>query len=265
MISLEGSLSYKTMDEARLARLSAVDFEKRKLGTFDAYMVACETMWGVIIFLKFGDLINRGGLLVSLAICWTSAGVQVLNAFAVCAVATNDHHHTGAYNLLVANLGPTWGATTTLLYYLGMSSLATVEICGAVEAFDLMLKAQTGDWEKGLFPTEYSLGQRLESRSVVFDSMRTLTRRADVVLPCSAGTSTRACSARSASCCSRRCAASTRTSCISSAWSSSWSSVSPFSPLSSAPSGRTTMTHWKTSPPICTRGPCPRLLACAVL
>ena len=67
--------------------------------------------------------------------------MQVLNALAVSAVASHGLH-SGAYSLLVANLGPTWGATTTLLYYLGMSALATVEICGAVDALDLMLRTQ---------------------------------------------------------------------------------------------------------------------------
>lgn len=63
----------------------------------------------------------------------------MLNSLACSAVATNGLH-SGAYKLLVANLGGTWGAVTSLLYYLGMTALATVEICGAVEAIDTMLQ-----------------------------------------------------------------------------------------------------------------------------
>ena len=107
-------------------------------------MTTCETMWGVIIFLKFGGLVGEGGLLLSLAILAFAACVQFMNCLCVSAVATNGLH-SGAYSLLVANLGPAWGATTSLLYYMGMTSLATVEICGAVEAFDLLMRQARGE------------------------------------------------------------------------------------------------------------------------
>eukprot|EP00965_Chrysotila_dentata_P047314 1569878-Pleurochrysis_carterae.AAC.1 len=113
-------------------RITTGGGRERTLSTFDAYMTACETMWGVIIFLKFGELVARGGVGLALCVLAGATGVQLLNCLGLSAVATNGHHN-GAYNLLVANLGPTWGATTSLLYYLGMSALATVEICGAVE------------------------------------------------------------------------------------------------------------------------------------
>jgi len=125
-------------------RLStAFELDSRRLSTFDAYMTACETMWGVIIFLKFGLLVSRGGVVLCLLVLCTCAGVQLLNCLAVSAVASNGLHD-GTYSLLVANLGPIWGATASLLYYLGMSALATVEICGAVEALDVLLQQQVG-------------------------------------------------------------------------------------------------------------------------
>ena len=117
---------------------------ERKLGTFEAYMTSCETMWGVIIFLKFGMLVGEGGVLLTLGILAFAAFVQVMNCLCVSAVATNGLH-SGSYSLLVANLGPSWGATTGLLYYMGMTSLATVEICGAVEAFDLLMRQVLGE------------------------------------------------------------------------------------------------------------------------
>ena len=123
-----------------LAR-SSFGMSKRGLSTFDAFMTTCETMWGVIIFLKFGGLVISSGLLVTLAVIATCTAVQVLNSLACSAVATNGLH-SGAYQLLVANLGTTWGTATSLLYYLGMSALATVEICGAVEAVDAGLEAE---------------------------------------------------------------------------------------------------------------------------
>ena len=116
---------------------------ERKLGTFEAYMSSCETMWGVIIFLKFGVIVAEGGLLLTLGILIFAVLVQTMNCLCISAVATNGLH-AGSYNLLVANLGHTWGATTGLLYYLGMTSLATVEICGAVEGVDLLLRISRG-------------------------------------------------------------------------------------------------------------------------
>mmetsp|Transcript_24117 Transcript_24117/g.61639 ORF Transcript_24117/g.61639 Transcript_24117/m.61639 type:complete len:943 (+) Transcript_24117:58-2886(+) len=125
-------------------RQMSFGLSERKLGTFEAYMTSCETMWGVIIFLKFGLLVSEGGLLLTLGVLAFAVLVQVMNSLCVSAVATNGLH-SGTYSLLVANFGPAWGATTGLLYYMGMTSLATVEICGAVEAFDLLMRAVAGE------------------------------------------------------------------------------------------------------------------------
>ena len=106
-------------------------------------MTTTETMWGVIIFLKFGMLVGQGGLLLTLGILAFAVLVQLMNSLCVSAVATNGLH-SGTYSLLTANLGPAWGATSSLLYYMGMTALATVEICGAVEALDILLRISSG-------------------------------------------------------------------------------------------------------------------------
>ena len=126
-----------------MPHLRSFHLASRRLTTFDAYMTTCETMWGVIIFLKFGTLVAQGGVLLTLAVLGFAATVQLMNCLCVSAVATNGLH-SGSYSLLAANLGPAWGATASLVYYLGMTALATVEICGAVEALDLLLRRAHG-------------------------------------------------------------------------------------------------------------------------
>ncbi len=50
---------------------------ERKLSTLDAFMTTVETMWGVIIFLKFGKLVIDSGLLLTLGVIGACAFVQV--------------------------------------------------------------------------------------------------------------------------------------------------------------------------------------------
>ena len=49
-------------------------------------------MWGVLIFIKFGDVVAGSGLAVALGTLVFCAFVQVMNCLAVSAVATNGLH-----------------------------------------------------------------------------------------------------------------------------------------------------------------------------
>ena len=108
---------------------------KKLLGTFPVYMTSCETMWGVIIFIKFDELLGQAGLYHIFGALALSFACQILAASSLSAIATNGKFQSGgAYYMVVRSLGPAIGAAIGLLYFIGMALLASVEILGATEA-----------------------------------------------------------------------------------------------------------------------------------
>jgi hypothetical protein len=150
------------------------------LGTKDVFWTSAETMWGVLIFLRFGWCVGQVGLVPTLGAVLLSAACQALCASSLSAVATNglitrsggmeserdadaSRHgcllhpsphpisqrppapplptHTGAYFMLVKALGLGPGASVGFFYWLGMTALMAVEIYGFAEGGACLLPA----------------------------------------------------------------------------------------------------------------------------
>jgi hypothetical protein len=62
---------------------------KRKMGTKHVFWASAETMWGVLIFLRFGWCVGQVGLVPTLGAVLLSAACQSLCASSLSAVATN--------------------------------------------------------------------------------------------------------------------------------------------------------------------------------
>eukprot|EP01135_Chromosphaera_perkinsii_P010877 Nk52_evm4s2273 gene=Nk52_evmTU4s2273 len=112
------------------------------LSTFGgAYVPICETMWGVIIFLRFTQVVGYAGVGLGIGAVLISALVIFLTIMSLSAVATNGMVQSGGvYYMMTRSLGPAVGGSIGVLYYCGMSVLSTVEIVGATEALhDILL------------------------------------------------------------------------------------------------------------------------------
>lgn len=68
---------------------------------------SAETMWGILIFLRFGWCVGQVGLLPTLGAVLLSATCQFLSASSLSAVATNGlvSRSGGSYYMLVKALG----------------------------------------------------------------------------------------------------------------------------------------------------------------
>eukprot|EP00126_Sphaerothecum_destruens_P012954 Sdes_comp22163_c0_seq1m20678 len=107
-----------------------------KKGTFvGAYIPICETMWGVIIFLRFSQVVGYAGVGLAVGTVMICATVIYLTITSLCAVATNGVVVSGGvYYMMSRSLGPAVGGSIGAIYFLGMSILSTVEIVGCSEA-----------------------------------------------------------------------------------------------------------------------------------
>ncbi|KJE93459.1 solute carrier family 12 [Capsaspora owczarzaki ATCC 30864] len=118
-----------------------VNPKKPKLPTFSGVFVpTCESMWGVIIFLRFGVLTGQAGVGYALFSVLLSALCVLMSTSSLCAVGTNGKTPAGGtYYILTRSLGPALGGSIGLLYYFGLTFMSTVEVVGFTEGFHIIL------------------------------------------------------------------------------------------------------------------------------
>eukprot|EP01137_Pigoraptor_chileana_P021003 Opistho-2@84147 len=120
--------------------------EAKKGSTFSVYLATTETMWGVIIFLRFAEVLSHAGLVLTLGTIWMSAILIAMVATASCAIATNGFiPYGGMYHILTKNIGHAMGGSIGALYYMGLVCLSATEIRGFSEAIESTMTMQDVD------------------------------------------------------------------------------------------------------------------------
>ncbi|CAK9103520.1 Solute carrier family 12 member 7 (Electroneutral potassium-chloride cotransporter 4) (K-Cl cotransporter 4) [Durusdinium trenchii] len=120
---------------------------KAKLGTLrGVYTPVISSMWGVLIFVRFAVLVGYCGWVISVGFVIMSAFAQVLTTLSLCAVLSNSTNYSGgSFGILKRNLGGEMAGVICLLYYLGMTTLASVELLGSVQAIGFIVQAASSD------------------------------------------------------------------------------------------------------------------------
>mmetsp|Transcript_46784 Transcript_46784/g.117868 ORF Transcript_46784/g.117868 Transcript_46784/m.117868 type:complete len:398 (-) Transcript_46784:91-1284(-) len=118
--------------------------KKKKKGAFAGVFVpTCENMWGVLIFLRFYQIVGQAGIAQALlavvlsfscAFCTTSSMSATVSSGGVVSQG-------GPYYMISRALGPCVGASVGFMYWLAITMLAVLETLGAVEGI-LMLDDQ---------------------------------------------------------------------------------------------------------------------------
>lgn len=93
-----------------------------------------EFMWSVIVFIRFGYILGKAGLVMALFLCIICSLVMVFTASSISSIATNSIHRVmegGIYRILEKSLGKSVGSSIALLYYLGLTMLISIEIVGS--------------------------------------------------------------------------------------------------------------------------------------
>lgn len=108
----------------------------RKLGTWDGvFMPVSLNILGIILFLRFGFILGQVGLIGALLLLTISYAIDALTAMSVSAISTNGQvRGGGAYYLISRSLGPEFGGSIGLVFFLGQALNAAMNVLGFVES-----------------------------------------------------------------------------------------------------------------------------------
>ncbi|CAO3566393.1 unnamed protein product [Mortierella alpina] len=106
-----------------------------KLGVFSGVFVPCVlSIWGIILFLRFGFIIGQAGVMGTLAMFIVGYAINIFTALSLSAISSNGFvRGGGVYYLLSRSLGPEFGGSIGLIFFLctvmgcGMNVLGFVE------------------------------------------------------------------------------------------------------------------------------------------
>lgn len=112
------------------------DTTAAKFGTLGGVFTPCTlTILGVIMFLRYGQVVGQAGLWHALIILGCAKLITTFTALSLSAVATNTKMRGGgAYFLISRSLGAETGAAIGLVFYLAQAVSVTLYILGFTEA-----------------------------------------------------------------------------------------------------------------------------------
>lgn len=108
-----------------------------KFGTFGGVFTPCTlTILGVIMFLRFGQVVGQSGLVSALLIVLGAKLITTLTAFSLSANATNTRvKGGGAYYLISRSLGVEYGGAIGVFFFLAQAISVAMYVIGFTEAF----------------------------------------------------------------------------------------------------------------------------------
>ncbi|MCC7412404.1 MAG: amino acid permease [Gammaproteobacteria bacterium] len=108
-----------------------------KFGTVGGVFTPCVlTILGVIMFLRFGEVVGQAGILSAVLIVLGAKFITTLTAFSLSAVATNTRvRGGGAYFVISRSLGVEFGAVIGIVFYLAQAVSVSMYVIGFTEAF----------------------------------------------------------------------------------------------------------------------------------
>ncbi|MDA1196088.1 MAG: amino acid permease [Planctomycetota bacterium] len=109
---------------------------RKGFGTLGGVFTPCTlTILGVIMFLRFGQVVGNAGLIQAIGIVLLSKCITTLTALSLSAIATNTRvEGGGAYFLISRSLGPAFGGSIGLVFFLAQAVSVAMYVLGFTEA-----------------------------------------------------------------------------------------------------------------------------------
>ncbi len=114
-----------------------------RFGTFGGVFTPCTlTILGVIMFLRFGEVVGNAGVLHAIVIVLTAKLITLLTALSLSATATNTRvKGGGAYYLISRSLGIEFGGAIGVVFYVSQAIAAALYVMGFTEALLAVIPA----------------------------------------------------------------------------------------------------------------------------
>lgn len=108
---------------------------KDKLGTFDGVFVPTTlNVLSILMFLRFGFIIGQMGILGTLFLLLLSYAINLLTTLSISAISTNGTvRGGGAYYMISRCLGPEFGGSIGLIFFLGQMLNSGMNVVGIIE------------------------------------------------------------------------------------------------------------------------------------
>ncbi|KAK9466621.1 amino acid permease-domain-containing protein [Lipomyces arxii] len=106
-----------------------------KMGTFSGVFVPTTlNVLSILMFLRFGFILGQVGVIVMLAILIISYIIDLLTVLSISAISTNGTvRGGGAYYMISRSLGPEFGGSIGIVFYIGQVLNAGLNVVGFVE------------------------------------------------------------------------------------------------------------------------------------
>ncbi|QDS67442.1 hypothetical protein FKW77_000428 [Venturia effusa] len=123
-----------------------------KLGTFAGVFVPTTlNVLSILMFLRFGFILGQSGVLGMLAMLIACYAINLLTTMSISAIATNGTvRGGGAYYLLSRSLGPEFGGSIGMVFYLGCVFNTGMNAVGLIDCLRYNFGATNGGWSQWL-------------------------------------------------------------------------------------------------------------------
>lgn len=108
-----------------------------KLGTFDGVFIPTTlNVLSILMFLRFGFILGQAGILGMFGLLIVSYAIDLLTTLSISAIATNGTvKGGGAYYMISRSLGPEFGGSIGLVFYIGQVLNTGMNVVGFVNHF----------------------------------------------------------------------------------------------------------------------------------
>ncbi|KAH7485782.1 Vacuolar cation-chloride cotransporter 1 [Fusarium oxysporum f. sp. matthiolae] len=132
-----------------------------KLGSISGvYIPVFLNIMSILMFLRFGQIIGKIGFVGILGLLVTAYSIDLLTTLSLSAIASNGEvKGGGAYYLISRSLGPEFGGSIGILFYLAQVLNASMNVVGLIDCVRLNLGAA--------FPSGYWTGYGLQTAALL--------------------------------------------------------------------------------------------------
>jgi potassium/chloride transporter 9 len=123
-----------------------------KLGTFAGVFVPTSlNVLSILMFLRFGFILGQSGVVGMMGMLIACYAINLLTTMSVSAIATNGTvRGGGAYYLISRSLGPEFGGSIGIVFYIGCVFNTGMNAVGMIDCLTYNFGASTGGWGQWL-------------------------------------------------------------------------------------------------------------------